>query len=191
VSLSVRSLTELMDETKQCPDCAEQVLAQARKCRYCGYRFDRRARSPLFGDLLGNLRKDAPDATLPRLLADWGVGLADGEKVRFFRLVEIDGQTGYLLVTGSRLVFFAARGRSQYDQLLELPLARASTTPVHGRLRRRGLRLSGATFDHVVRGSSRGDLQRLAKVLSAYEPDSRVTEADRVLPGEAESPRAS
>ena len=26
---------------KQCPDCAETVLAEARICKYCGYRFDR------------------------------------------------------------------------------------------------------------------------------------------------------
>ncbi len=26
--------------TKACPDCAESVLAAARVCRYCGYRFD-------------------------------------------------------------------------------------------------------------------------------------------------------
>ena len=25
---------------KACPDCAELVLEAARKCRYCGYRFD-------------------------------------------------------------------------------------------------------------------------------------------------------
>jgi hypothetical protein len=26
--------------TKRCPDCAEQVKAQASACRFCGYRFD-------------------------------------------------------------------------------------------------------------------------------------------------------
>jgi hypothetical protein len=26
--------------TKTCPDCAEDVLAEARRCRFCGYRFD-------------------------------------------------------------------------------------------------------------------------------------------------------
>jgi hypothetical protein len=27
-------------EVKKCPDCAEMVLAEARKCKHCGYRFD-------------------------------------------------------------------------------------------------------------------------------------------------------
>lgn len=32
-------------ETRQCPDCAEWVLAEARKCRYCGHEFGDVARA--------------------------------------------------------------------------------------------------------------------------------------------------
>jgi hypothetical protein len=27
------------EPTKKCPDCAETVLAEARVCKHCGYRF--------------------------------------------------------------------------------------------------------------------------------------------------------
>jgi hypothetical protein len=30
-------------DSKLCPDCAERVKADARKCRFCGYRFDAEA----------------------------------------------------------------------------------------------------------------------------------------------------
>ena len=34
------STTTSPAETKVCPECAEEVKAAARKCRFCGYRFD-------------------------------------------------------------------------------------------------------------------------------------------------------
>ena len=34
------ALEPLDSDCKECPDCAEQVKSAARKCRYCGYRFE-------------------------------------------------------------------------------------------------------------------------------------------------------
>ena len=52
------------DSTKQCPDCAETVLKEARVCKHCGYRFDE-APPPAPSELLSSA---SPTATQP--LAD-------------------------------------------------------------------------------------------------------------------------
>jgi hypothetical protein len=154
--------------TKQCPDCAEQVLAAARKCRFCGYRFDRgqSGRAAFAADLLRSLRKDTRDATLTEVLADWGTALAAGEEVEFFRLTEIDERPGYLLVTNERLVFFERTGRQAHEKLFEYPLAAVTQSYARGRLHGPRLRLLGRGWEHVVRSSSRGDLRRLAGCLA-------------------------
>jgi hypothetical protein len=36
---AIASEGELASDTKRCPDCAEAVLAEARVCKHCGYRF--------------------------------------------------------------------------------------------------------------------------------------------------------
>jgi Uncharacterised protein family UPF0547 len=149
---------------KQCPDCAEQVLAAARKCRYCGYRFDGRRRSggpSRLGDLLGNLRKDTTDVTLEEVLADWGTRLDDGESVEWFRLTDVDHHSGYLLVTSRRLVFFNQTSRTTHERAFEYPLTLLSDVRLSGRGSKRRLELRAGTLGHAVHGPSGGELERL------------------------------
>ena len=94
-----------MDEYKRCPDCAEMVRAQARRCRFCGYRFER-YQPPALSDLL---RRAPPTATLVEVLEGWGTDLAAGEGVEFFGFCRMDGDDGYLLITSLRVRFHVSR----------------------------------------------------------------------------------
>lgn len=95
---------------KQCPDCAEMVRAQARKCRYCGYRFEPPA----------STSKSGSPASVPELLAQWGNELEEGEHVAFFVHAHGVGSAaapngivdGFLVVTDRRLAFYAPKRRS-------------------------------------------------------------------------------
>jgi hypothetical protein len=91
---------------KACPDCAELVLEAARKCRYCGYRFDRPASQPpqqgLFAHLL---RRSAPRLTMTETLLQLGVELHPGERSSGLWLGQVKGIDGYVVLTDERLVF--------------------------------------------------------------------------------------
>ncbi len=136
---------------KQCPDCAEQVLAAARRCRYCGYRFDtsRAERKPLLGGLLPNFSRDR-DLSLPELLAEWGFEQAEGERVVRFTYATVDRRVGYLLLSTQRLVFFEHVSRDRQERALEYPLALLSTVRLRGGIARRRIELSGEGFAHVI-----------------------------------------
>jgi hypothetical protein len=149
---------------KQCPDCAEQVLAAARKCRYCGYRFDGRRRSggaSLLGDLLGGLRKDTTNATFEEVLADWGTNLDEGEVVQWFRLADVDHHPGYLLLTSRRLVFFNETSRTTHERAFEYPLTLLSDVRLSGRGSKRRLELRAGTLGHAVHAPRGAELDRL------------------------------
>jgi hypothetical protein len=117
-----------MEEHKQCPDCAERVLAEARVCRFCGYRFDggrRDARrggesTSATGALAGLLRRPQPTRSLPEVLENWGLELDLEETVTHFGYCKLDRAHGFLLITTARLAFFAGRSG---DRLLDWPLS--------------------------------------------------------------------
>jgi hypothetical protein len=91
---------------KACPDCAEMVLPAARKCRYCGYRFDGRkppvAQEGLFAHLM---RRSAPRLTMVETLEQLGVELDPGERPTGLWLSRIAGVDGYVVLTDQRLFF--------------------------------------------------------------------------------------
>jgi hypothetical protein len=127
-----------MREEKTCPDCAEQVLAQARLCRFCGHRFaSAKPASPF-----GLLRRPVDTRSLPEMLLDWDIDLLEDEAVAFFGFCSLESDDGFLLLTNRRLVFFVPRGARK---LLEWPTETLGSVEVGGRRSHAWLRVEGAT----------------------------------------------
>jgi len=158
-----------MEELKKCPDCAEMVRAEARVCRFCGYRFEgaaRRDRVGVAGSALADLlRRPQTPLSLTEILESWGYELAPAETVSYFGYCKLDRAYGFLLITSARVAFFAGRGGTRMlewrlEELREI----ASVGSWHGRR----LRLSGP--DRIVtlaRFESRGVLADAARLLGA------------------------
>jgi hypothetical protein len=148
---------------KRCPDCAEQVLAAARKCRYCGYRFDRGASAGAArggGSMLELLFRPKSTATLPDLLMEWGTELAPGEQVSYFGYCRVESNYGFLLITSTRVGFFAGRGE---NRLIEWPREQVRARKEG----RRALRLIGPDREVVLtRLESRSALAAVAAQLA-------------------------
>ena len=99
---------------KACPDCAELVLAAARKCRYCGYEF-RPAPSagPVNNSLFAFLlRRSAPQLSMTETLEQLGVELDPGERLDGLWLGRAYGTDGYVVLTDARLFFAAGLRRA-------------------------------------------------------------------------------
>jgi Uncharacterised protein family UPF0547 len=158
-------------EYKRCPDCAEQVLAAARKCRYCGYRFEATSQNgSALAELFG-FRRTMPGGTLSDVLTAWGLGLREAEQVAFFSLATVDDRCGYMLVTTERLVFFAQIARGKHVRAFEHPLSALSQVSVQGGRLRRRLELRGSDFRHLVRCS---EIEQLGEHLTGrYDSPGR------------------
>jgi hypothetical protein len=93
---------------KACPDCAELVLAAARKCRYCGYEFAP-APAPAYAGsnsgLFGLLRRPAQRLTMTETLTQLGIDLDRGEQPAGLWLARAYSTDGYVVLTSTRLFF--------------------------------------------------------------------------------------
>lgn len=136
---------------KKCPECAEQVRAEARRCRFCGYRFDlgQAPQSPGRFALAFNLFRRRPTGDTPYdLVSEWGVELAPNESVRFWLFGHVSSRHGYLVVTDHRLLFFESRSLGQYAAVCERPLADVLAADLSSST----LRITGADYELAVRG---------------------------------------
>jgi hypothetical protein len=167
---------------KQCPDCAEQVLAAARRCRFCDYRFDhqRSAGRSLLEGLFSGLRNAGPGGTINEILADWGSSLEPGESVEWFQLGDVDAQPGYLLVTSRRLLFFQQVGRTRHERALEYPRSLLSGVRLLGRGRNRRLGFRVGLLDHEINAPGRGRLNRLHTLVSTPVGIDRLAEPPEI-----------
>ena len=142
---------------KRCPDCAEDVRDQARRCRFCGYSFERGR------PLLDALRRPRATMSSDELLASWGVELAAGESLERIGFCRLDGVDGFLVVTARRVLFFTAKAPRC---LLEAQLDAVSGAIAAGRLGRARIELRAGARSVVLSGFvSRAELGAVAGCL--------------------------
>jgi hypothetical protein len=180
------------DDWKQCPECAEFVRAEARKCRFCGWRFDgatadANASAGVARRLSGSR---AQDQSLADLLESWGVELGPGEQVAFFLPARVERADGFILVTDLKLSFVGDLSMNPLRKLLSrsgssapghallfsLPVHALNAASTKGLRRRLTLRDRGGQ-EVVVDGLRHSDRDRIVSYLErSHTSPPRATE---------------
>ena len=121
------------------------------------------------GGLLAALLPQSPaePATVPEMLEEWGVELAEDEVVDDFLLAEVDGKTGFVAVTSHRFIF-ATTKRREATVVQEHLLSAARNVELVGRPRKQRLRVSWHGSDSLIWVPDRDAFERLHHALAAH-----------------------
>lgn len=121
-------------------------MREAKKCRYCGHRFD--SGRPAQFNLLSFLFVARQKLTPEQVIEAWGVKLETDESVALLALGHVDSRHGYLAVTDRRVLFVEHGGGHRYHIRFEQPLR----SIVGWDAEARRLTLQGAGYQISVHG---------------------------------------
>jgi hypothetical protein len=158
---------------KACPDCAEMVLEQARKCRYCGYRFDRQPEVPQLGSFASLFRRTTPHLTMAQTIRQLGIELPPRERPAGLWLGRVERVDGYVVLTDERLLFvIGLRHQKDSPAPWQHRLDELAGAEITSHRRKATLVLHWRDAPAMsIEGLTRNDLLRLHSALLALVPN--------------------